>query len=73
MGINTSKSQIVHFRNKRKIRTSFVFTYGDNKIDIVDKYKYLGIFLTEHFDYQYIAEVLTGAASRALGSIISNI
>lgn len=37
----------------------------------VAKYKYLGVFLTEYLDYSHLSEVLTGAAGRALGSIIS--
>ncbi len=36
----------------------------------VDKYKYLGVYLDEYLDYQTIANTLSGAAGRALGSVI---
>ncbi len=38
---------------------------------IVDKYKYLGIILQEHLDFNVTASVLASAAGRALGAIIS--
>ena len=71
LSINTSKTQIVHFRNRRKDRTDFKFSFGENQLVVVENYKYLGIVLTEYLDYSQIAEVLSCAASRALGSIIS--
>ena len=40
-------------------------------IEVVEKLNCLDVFLTEHLDYSHMAEVSTGAASRALGSIIS--
>ncbi len=39
----------------------------------VDKYKYLGVYLDEYPDHQIIANTLSGAAGRALGSIISQV
>ena len=37
--INTTKTNVVHFRNARKKRTLFNFTLGDSDLCIVDKYK----------------------------------
>mgnify|MGYP001552726694 CR=1 FL=1 len=69
LAINTTKTKIIHFRNKRKPRTEFELRYDEHVIDVVDKYKYLGVFVTEHLDYNHMAEMLTGAAGRALGRI----
>ncbi len=44
---------------------------GNLDMEIVDKYKYLGIFLDEFLFFRCSASMLSGAAGRALGSIIS--
>ena len=61
VAINTSKTQIICFRNKSKRKANVEFKFGGNMIEVVVKYKYLGLFLTEHLDYSHMAEVLTGA------------
>ncbi len=38
---------------------------------MVDKYKYLGIILETHFDFNITASVLASAVERALGTVIS--
>ena len=44
----------------------------DNKaIEIVSSYKYLGLILSEFFDFQITAKVVSQSASRALGLLIS--
>ncbi len=40
-------------------------------LKLVDKYKYLGILLQEHLDFNIKASVLASAAGRILGAIIS--
>ncbi len=40
-------------------------------LNIVDRYKYLGVVLQENLDFKITEEVLAGAAGRALGAIIS--
>ncbi len=50
-----------------------LFFLGNLDIEIVYKYKYLGIFLDEFLDFKCIASTLSGAAIRALGSIISKL
>ena len=71
MKINLSKSKIVHFRNKRQNGTNFDFKLGNDVIDIVAKYKYLGIIFDEHLTFNECEKVLSDAAGRALSSIIS--
>ena len=69
--INTDKSQIVHFRKKRKKRSDFSFSVGPTQLKPVDQYKYLGITLNQNLDYKICAQELTDAGSHALGSLIS--
>ena len=47
----------------------FNFSLNNNCTESVDKYKYLGIVLDEHLDFNTTASVLAGSAGRALGSI----
>ncbi len=46
-----------------------MFKYGDWQLEIVDKYKYFGIVLNEHFEYSIIALILVNSAGRALWAI----
>jgi hypothetical protein len=43
--VNYDKSKIVHCRNQSRIVTSKDFHIGDNTIEIVTKYNYLGFLL----------------------------
>lgn len=45
--VNCSKSNIVNFRNLSVVRTSFVLKCGNNTLQNVDKYTYLGLLLSE--------------------------
>ncbi len=59
MKIYRGNRKIVH---KRKKPTSMSFFLGNFIIEIIDKYKYLGIFLEEFLDYKCTASMLSGAA-----------
>ena len=67
MSVNISKSQIIHFRPLRCKRSDFTWTIGDQYLEIVSTYKYLGVYLHEHMDFTYTADILSTAASKALG------
>ncbi len=58
-------------RGKRTTCTKFIFKFDHNELKIVDRYKYLCIILQENLDYNVTTSVLTGAAGRALGAVIS--
>ncbi len=51
--------------------TEFNFTFDNSPLNVVNKYKYLGIILEEHLDFNLTASVLANAAGRALGAVIS--
>ena len=73
MMINKSKTQIVHFRNTGQSKTNFIFHFDVTSLDIVAKYKYLGLVLDQFLNFDVTAETLSAAAGRALGSVISKI
>ena len=69
MAINTEKTQVVHFRQPHKFKTSFPFSFGDSSLDISNIYKYLGVMFDEFLSFDINANVLSDSATRALGSI----
>ena len=71
MRVNVDKTKVVHFRNKRKNKTSFNFKINGSKIEIVDHYQYLGIIFDEYLTFEKCAKALSDSGGRALGSVIS--
>ncbi len=71
--INPEKSQIVHYRNPPKVRSSRVFKLYDKgpTLEIVDCYKYLGVHLDEYLTFSRVTSTLSAAGSRALGGMIT--
>ncbi len=48
-----------------------MFKYGDYDIKLVPLYKYLGLVLNEHLDYQLMTKVVAKSANRAWGFLIA--
>ena len=71
MSVNHLKSKIVHFRKVRVSITDFLFTFQNKTVDIVQKYKYLGLILEEHLDFKASINELCSKGGRALGACIS--
>ena len=71
MRVNVTKTKIVHFRVKSQTKSTYKFMYGTDEIEIVDKYKYLGIILDEYLDFDTTSSVLAGSGGRALGAVYS--
>ena len=74
MVTNLEKSNVAHFRNSSVPRTNCEFHIGNldnNKVQVVDRYRYLGIVLNEFLDFSVTARVVADAAHRALGLLIS--
>ena len=69
MKVNPNKSKVVHFRPRSVAMTCYSFTYGCENIEIVSRYKYLGLVFDEFLDYNVTASVLADSAGRALGAI----
>ena len=66
MTINEEKSNVIHFKLNSVNRTENVFTYGDKRLKTVDRYKYLGLLMTEE-----MAKHVAKSASRALSLLIT--
>jgi hypothetical protein len=71
MTINCEKSKVVHFRHVAITRCNTIFTCGNDIFEIVDRYKYLGLILTEHLDFNITAKHVAQSAGRALGLVIA--
>ena len=69
--INNDKSNVMHFRNKRVNRTEKTFKMGNLSLEIVEEYRYLGIVINEHLKFEHTSTILSEAAGRALGGVIS--
>lgn len=69
--INQEKSKIVHFRRQSSVRSNVSFTCGNLSLDYVSHYKYLGLVLHEHLDFNVTAKSVAQSASRALGLVIA--
>ena len=69
--INKQKTKVMHFRKSRKQKSKFDFHLGDTELEMVCEYKYLGVLINEHLNYNSNADLLSKAAGRALGSVIS--
>ncbi len=63
----------MHFRNKHQPVTNFVFSVNNLPLECVKNYKYLGIIMDEHMNYDKTAEMLSSSAGRALGTIINRV
>ena len=61
----------MHVRSKKTPLTNFIFKLGENVVDFCANYKYLGVLISEHLNFEHMAEARCGGASRALGSIIT--
>ena len=68
--INVRKSNVIHFRSPSMGRTNFNFKCGNGSLEIVDKYVYLGLLLTEHLEFEMTAKYVAQSASRALCLLI---
>ena len=66
MTINEEKSNVIHFKPNSVNRIENVFTCGDKRLKTVDRYKYLGLLMTDHLNYEEMAKHVANSASRAL-------
>ena len=71
MKINKDKTNVVHFRPKNQKAAEHTFKFGEDYINLTDKYRYLGCVLTEFMNVNTIADNLADAGSRCLGKLIA--
>ncbi|XP_071141695.1 uncharacterized protein [Mytilus edulis] len=73
LNVNSAKSSVMHFRKGRIPRTSLTFKIGNEQLQIVEQYKYLGVNLSEKLKYTAAADAFAKAGGRALGAAISKV
>ena len=68
MSVNLGKANIVHFQRKlrSRLRSSIIFTFNGKEIQYASQYKYLGLLLNEHIDWNVSLEEIISKANRAL-------
>lgn len=71
--VNINKSKVMHFRKRKMKQSPVTFQLGNNALDYVPSYKYLGVIFDENRDFKTNTENLAKSGGRALGSIISKI
>ena len=71
LSINSSKSKIIHYRFKGKQCSNYKFMCGQYQLDYTDNYRYLGLWLNEHLNYDDMVKDLSKSASRALSALIA--
>ena len=71
MRVNTNKSKVIHYRIKSQDRTKKEFMFGTTNLEVVSRYKYLGLVLDEFLNYETTAAILAESGGRALGAVYS--
>lgn len=71
MKVNISKTKSMHFRKQSVDITNFVFKMGDNALEMVSNYKYLGCTISDQMDFTVTSNQLSNSAGRALGMLIN--
>ena len=64
--INLNKSKIVVFRQGTRISQNLAWSYGNNEIEIVNDYKYLGIILTYNLSFNKHLETKVASSKTAI-------
>ena len=71
MTVNIEKTKVLHFCKKRTKRSNYRFSLGNELIENVSKFKYLGVIFDEFLNFKECANVLADSAGRALSAVIS--
>ena len=70
MKVNSNKSKVVHFRGTHIPVSDFIFRCGQEVLQTVCDYDYLGLLINEFLDFTYTSQAVAKSANRALGLII---
>ena len=69
--VNPRKTKVIQFRPLGCKMPGFMFKCGEDNIDAVEKYKYLGLWLTDKLDLSYMAEEVAASAWSTLCLLIA--
>lgn len=68
LNINLTKSKVVVFRSGTRISSNLAWFYGNEQIEIVNEYKYLGINLTYNLSYKKHLDAKLVSAKTAINA-----
>ena len=71
--INTSKTKVVHFRKARAKLTNFKWTIEDEELEIVKRYKYLGLYVESSCSLSDAKNDICERANRAVFALWANV
>ena len=71
--INISKTKIIIFSKGKRKWSNFRFMINDQKIEVVENYRYLGVILTYNGNLKHAADQLCNEALKATFSLKSKI
>ena len=69
--VNLLKTNVMHIRKKQCRRSDFNFLFEGKTVDYCENYKYLGITVNVHLNFEKSTEDLCEGAGRALSGIIT--
>ena len=70
MKVNSNKSKVVHLHGTHIPVSDCIFRCGQEVLETVRDYKYLGLLINEFLDFTYTSQAVAKSANRALGLII---
>ena len=70
--VNAQKSKVIHFRKQNTVQIEHHFTMHNEKLNKVPTYKYVGVILDEHLNFEQCILALSDSAGRALGATINS-
>lgn len=69
--VNVEKTKIVIFKKNKSVKPSFKsFKFVEQKIDVVDKFTYLGLPLTSTFSFKETVDYFISSANTAVGTVM---
>ena len=71
MTVNIEKTKVLHFRKKEQKDVIIDLALVNELIEIVSKFKYLGVIFDEFLNFKECANVLADSTGRALSAVIS--
>ena len=69
--VNLLKTNIMHIRKNQCRKSEFNFTFEGKSVVYCENYKYLGIIVNEHLNFEKSTKDLCDSAGRALSGIIT--
>ena len=69
--VNLAKTNILHVRKCRRPQSKFCFLFNNRPVQYAKSYKYLGVHINEHLNFQFMIEKHAEAAERALSAVIT--